>query len=224
MDIADLDVVRSINETFPIDGFTTNPNLLAKAKRPLNELFPEYRNYIEATGQRLFVQVTAEAAGDMAAQARALKDFFGPRLVVKLPATREGYRACRLCAAGDIPVCVTVIHSMAQALMAARAGAEYVAPYISHIDNDGADGPRCVDDMVRAFQRGGLPCKVLGASFRTVDQINRLAVAGCHAVTITPEMFGRLIAHPSTDVSMQAFREAWRARFGDGQVTDFLQG
>lgn len=222
VDNADIETIMRVNETFPIDGFTTNPNILAQAARPIKELFTEYRAYVARTGQRVFVQVTAQSAEGMVKQAEALRGFFGERLVVKLPALPEGYRACMRLKALGIAVCVTVIHSVTQALMAARAGADYAAPYVSHIDNDGADGILCVDEMVRAFDRYQYPCKVLGASFRTVDQIKRLAVVGCHAVTITPEMFDRLIAHPSTDVSMRGFERVWRDRFGDSEVTDFL--
>ena len=222
VDIADIEAVRAVNACFPIDGFTTNPNILAKAKRPLAELFREYREYVRETGQRIFVQVTAESAEEMVAQAQALRLYFGDRLVVKLPAVREGYRACKLCKQMGCCVCVTVVHSTMQALVAAHAGADYVAPYISHIDNIGADGIHCVDEIVKAFDRAGSACKVLGASFRTVEQVDKLAIVGCHAVTITPETFDMLIAHPSTDVSMQGFRQAWRDAFGDAQITDFL--
>ena len=222
VDIADIEAVRAVNEYFPIDGFTTNPNILTKADRPLSELFREYKAYVEETKQRIFVQVTASEADAMVEQARQLYDYFGDRLVVKLPAVREGYKACKQCKALGIAVCITVVHSMMQALMAAKAGADYTAPYISHIDNIGADGVRCVDEMVKAFERSGYACKVLGASFRTVEQVDKLAVVGCHAVTITPETFDMLIAHPSTEVSMQGFNRAWRDRFGDSQVSDFL--
>ena len=224
VDSADINVIRAINDYFPIDGFTTNPNLLAQAERPLPELFAEYRDYVRQTGQRVFVQVTAREAGAMVEQARRLRDYFGEHLVVKLPAVREGYRACKVCAEEGIPTCVTVVHSTMQALMAARAGAAYVAPYISHIDNIGADGIRCVDEIVRAFDRAGSPCKVLGASFRTVEQVDKLASVGCQAVTIAPATFDMLIAHPSTDVSMIGFNKAWQDKFGEKQVTDFLPG
>ena len=222
VDIADIEKVREINEYFPIDGFTTNPNILTKTDRPLQALFAEYRSYINETGQKIFVQVTAQRAEDMVAQAIRLRDYFGDRLVVKLPAIREGYKACKRCKALGMAVCVTVIHSTMQALMAARAGADYTAPYISHIDNIGADGVRCVDEIVRAFDRSGTSCKVLGASFRTVEQVDKLAIIGCHAVTITPETFDMLISHPSTEVSMLGFNAAWRDGFGDREVTDFL--
>lgn len=222
VDIADIETVRAVNDCFPIDGFTTNPNILTKAPKPLPELFAEYKAYIMETGQKLFVQVTASKAEEMVAQAVKLRDYFGEHLVVKLPAIREGYRACKRCKALGIPVCVTVVHSTMQALMAAKAGADYTAPYISHIDNIGADGVHCVDEIVKAFDRSGYTCKVLGASFRTVEQVDKLAIVGCHAVTITPETFDMLIAHPSTDVSMAGFNNVWREKFGDRQVTDFL--
>lgn len=222
VDIADIETVRRVNAYFPIDGFTTNPNILTKTETPLPELFAAYRAYVRETGQRIFVQVTASRAEDMVEQAKQLRAYFGENLVVKLPAVREGYRACKLCKALGIAVCVTVVHSTMQALMAAKAGADYAAPYISHIDNIGADGVHCVDEIVRALDRSGYPCKVLGASFRTVEQVDKLAMVGCHAVTITPEMFDMLIAHPSTDVSMQGFDRAWREKYGDREVADFL--
>lgn len=222
VDIADIEKVRAVNKVYPIDGFTTNPTILTRTDMPLAELFEGYRNYVRETGQKLFVQVTAHSADDMVAQAVKLRDYFGEHLVVKLPAVRAGYEACKRCKALGIPVCVTVVHSTMQALMAAKAGADYTAPYISHIDNIGADGVHCVDEIVKAFGRSGYGCKVLGASFRTVEQVDKLAIVGCHAVTITPETFDMLIAHPSTDVSMEGFDATWREKYGDRQVTDYL--
>lgn len=222
VDIADIEKVRAVNEYFPIDGFTTNPNILTKTDRPLEALFAEYRDYIRETGQKLFVQVTGRTAEEMVGQAKELHAYFGDKLVVKLPAIREGYRACKLCKALGMTICITVVHSTMQALIAAKAGADYAAPYISHIDNIGADGVHCVDEIVKALGRAGSPCKVLGASFRTVEQVDKLAIVGCHAVTITPETFDMLIAHPSTDVSMTGFYKAWEEKYGDKQVTDFL--
>ena len=222
VDIADMDAIRAVNRYYPIDGFTTNPNILSKAAEPLDKLFEEYRAFVEETGLTIFVQVSATDADAMVQQARALHDFFGRHLVVKLPATKEGYRACKLCKGLGIRVCITIVHSIMQGVMAAKAGADYTAPYISHIDNLGADGVHCVAEMVRIFSQSGYGCKVLGASFRTVDQIDKLASVGCHAVTITPETFDMLIAHPSTDVSIAGFDSAWRNAFGDSQVVDYL--
>jgi len=222
VDTFDVDAVRAVNDCFPIAGFTTNPNILARSGRPLYDLIEAYRDYVLETKQKIFVQVTAEDAAEMVSQAKRLRAFFGEQLVVKLPAVREGYRACMQCSRLGISVCVTVVHSTMQGLVAAEAGADYVAPYVTHIDNIGAHGVHCVEEMVRAFERAGRGCKVLGASFRTVEQIESLADVGCDAVTITPETFDLLIAHPSTDLSLRGFKAAWREAFGDREITDFL--
>lgn len=222
VDIADLDTVKEIAEYYTIDGFTTNPKILTKAKRPVAEMMQEYKAFVEEKNLKIFFQVTAEKAEEMFAQAKALKDYYGNHFVVKIPAVKEGYKAVRMCKSDGIPVLVTVVHSMMQALVAARAGADYVAPYISHMDNMGVDSIGCVGEMLAAFQAGGYPCKVLGASFRTVDQVKRLAVEGCQAVTLAPELFDALIAHPATDDSMNGFGAAWKEKFGEQQISDLI--
>ena len=223
VDIADIGKVERVLEYYPVDGITTNPNILAKSPSDdIPGLIEQYRRLSDERGLTLFFQVTAETAEDMLAQAKTLRAYFGERLIVKLPAVEQGYKALLLCGRAGIPTALTMVHSVMQALVAAKAGAAYVAPYVSHIDNIGADGIREVADMVKVFREGGYPCKVLGASFRTVDQVERLALVGCHAVTLTPEFFPMLIAHPSTNESAAQFKSAWESRFGGSQVTDLL--
>ena len=222
VDYWDPDVISQIADYYPIDGFTTNPKILSKATRPIRELIPEYRKLAEEKNLKAFFQVTADSAENMCGQARRFQEYFGDHLVIKIPAVKEGYKAVRLCGQAGITTCVTVVHSMPQALMAAKNGASYVAPYVTHIDNIGADSVGVIRDMVTAFDTFGYRCKVLGASFRTARQIERLAAIGCQAVTITPEMFEQLIAHSSTNESMEGFRKAWTEKFGSRQIDDFL--
>ena len=222
VDIADLDEVKRVAEYFPIEGFTTNPNILSAASRPVSEMMEEYRAFVEERNLKLFFQMTGDTAEEMVAEAKRLSDYFTDRLVVKLPAIREGYRAIGPCKKAGIDICVTVIHSTMQALVAAKAGADYVAPYVSHIDNLGAQGVRVIGEMLKIMRNYQYPCKVLGASFRTVEQIKDLAVIGCDAVTITPDMFSRLIAHPSTSESMEMFNRAWTRKFGEKEIADLL--
>jgi len=212
VDTADLDVIKKISEYFPVDGFTTNPKIISKAQKPVEELMREYKTYVEEHQVKVFFQVTGETAEEMFVQAKTLQAYFGDYLIVKIPAVKEGYKAVRMCKAAGIKVTVTVVHSMMQALIAAKAGADYVAPYVSHIDNMGFDGVECVAEMLAGFENGGYPCKVLAASFRTVDQVKRLSVAGCQAVTLPPEMFDLLIAHTYTDASMEGFKTAWNLK------------
>jgi len=223
VDIADIEQVEQVGRYFPIDGFTTNPVILTRSEKDPAVLMQAYKAYTDRTGQKLFVQVTAEKAEDMHTQALQLQAYFGENLLVKIPATYEGYRAMLLCRQSGVPFIATVVHSATQALMAAKAGAAYVAPYVTHIDNIGADGIGAVADMVAAFADYGYDCKVLGASFRTADQILRLMQVGCHAVTVTPEMFRTLISHASTDQSMAGFRAKWQEAYGQKQITDFLK-
>ena len=222
VDIADLDAVKKIAQYYPIEGFTTNPSILSAASRPVEELMAEYRDFVEEKDLKIFFQVTGDNAQELVEEAKGLSDYFTDRLVVKLPAIREGYRAIAPCKKAGIDICVTVIHSTMQAMVAAKAGADYVAPYVSHIDNLGAQGVRVIGEMLRIMRNYNYPCKVLGASFRTVEQIKDLAVIGCDAVTITPDMFGRLIAHPSTSESMEMFTKVWTRKFGEKEITDLL--
>lgn len=247
VDIADIEAVREVDSFYPIDGFTTNPNILSKSDEELQTLFSAYRQYLRGTSHRVFIQVTAKTAEEMTKQAVALKQYFGAQVVVKIPACKEGYKALKqikaLPPAGPvIPVCMTVIHSLNQALLAAKGGADYVAPYVHHIGkasyaasqeaydeyvkkNGGdmyyeCDGVQLVAEIVSALRMAGFPTKVLGASFRTGKTIRELALCGCQAVTITPEFFDILIEHPLTDESLRKFDEAWKARFGDSEITD----
>lgn len=222
VDIADLEQIKKIKEYYPIDGFTTNPKILTKVNSDVTLLMPEYKSFVESNNLKIFFQVTAVKAEEMLEQAKKLKNYFGEHLVIKIPAIKEGFKAIGLCKKEGIDVCITVVHSMTQALIAAKAGADYVAPYISHIDNIGADGVSTVEEMVIAFDNSNYPCKVLGASFRTADQIRRLSTVGCHAVTITPEMFDLLIEHSSTNESMDSFEQAWTNKFGTAGISDFI--
>lgn len=222
VDSADLEAISKVAGFFPIDGITTNPNILSQCGYEQEEIMPKLHDFAEQHNTRIFVQVTGSTAEEMSKQAAALKKYFGNRLILKIPAIPEGYKAVPICKEQGIEVCVTVVHSMMQGFIAAKAGADYIAPYITHIDNDGADGVGTVKTMMQAIQFSGYKCKVLGASFRTVDQIIRLAAIGCDAVTITPDMYFSLIAHASTNQAMDKFVRTWESKFGNKQVTDLL--
>lgn len=222
IDSADLETAKKIMEYYPVDGITTNPKILSKSSITDSGLLIELKKFIDTYQANIFVQTTGETAEEIEKQAVECQKYFGNALIIKIPAVREGYKAVRPCKRHGIKVCVTVVHSMMQGLVAAKAGADYVAPYITHIDNSGADGVQTVRDMITAFRQGNYGCKVLGASFRTVDQIKRLAIVGCDAITIAPDFFDALIAHSSTDASMEGFRNAWSDKFGSLQINDLI--
>jgi len=222
VDIADLDAIQEIAAFFPVSGFTTNPKILSKAKKADPGLFREYRKYTSENNLTIFCQVVSSDAEGMLTEAKALKKYFGEHFVVKIPAVKEGYRALRLCKKAGIPVLITAVHTVTQALAAAAAGADYVAPYIGHIDNMGADGVETIGEMLTVFRQYGYPCKVLGASFRTVDQIRRLALMGCPAVTLAPPFFDQMIKSADTDAAVKDFGEVWKKKFGDIRTSDLI--
>ena len=176
----------------------------------------EYREFVEQTGLTAFVQTTAETADGMLAQAKALQAYFGEHFVVKLPAVPEGYRAVRLCKAAGIPVCVTVVHSMTQALVAAAAGAYYVAPYVSRIDNLGADGIQTAKIIQDMFTNNGLKCEILAASFKNSQQVQALAQYGVGAATIAPAVIEGLVKNAAVAAAIDDFTRDFEGLCGKG--------
>ena len=222
IDSADLEKIQEISDVYPISGVTTNPKILSLCGTGLSDLIPNIRRLAEERDWQLFFQVTAEDADGMAVQAVRLRDYFGERLIVKIPAVKEGYKAVRVCVKREIPTAVTAVHSLLQAAIAAEQGAAYVAPYVSHLDQIGCSGVRIVGEMIDAFNLSGYDCRILGASFRSLDQISSLELKGCHAVTLAPDLFDRLISHPLTDSAMVRFRQAWTGRYGGKEIDAFL--
>lgn len=222
VDTGDLKKIKEVAEYYPIDGFTTNPKILSVVEEDMDQMIPAYREFVRERNCRIFMQVTGDTAEEMLREAKKLRAYYGENFVVKIPAVKEGYKAVSLCKKEGLCVCVTVVHSVMQAIVAAAAGADYVAPYINHIDNLGGSGTEAVKEMLEAFKNGGYSCKVLGASFRTVTQIKDLIVNGTQSITIKAEMFDDLIAHPSTTESMEGFNKTWKSKFGDRQVSELL--
>ena len=222
IDSADSGKIQEISDNYPISGVTTNPKILSLCGTGLSDLIPKIRRLAEERDWQGFFQVTAETADGMVVQALRLRDYFGERLIVKIPAVKEGYRAVQLCCKQKIPTAVTAVHSLLQATIAAEQGAAYVAPYVSHLDQVGCGGVRVVGEIIEAFNLSGYDCKVLGASFRNLDQIRGLELKGCYAVTLAPELFDQLISHPLTDSAMIRFKQAWTDRFGGKEIDAFL--
>jgi len=125
---------------------------------------------------------------------------------VKIPVTREGFRAIQMVKRAGMKVTATAIFTQQQALIAAKAGADFVAPYVNRLDNIVSHGIEVVSDIVTTFQRYGLPTKVLAASFKNVDQIYRVSMVGCHAVTASADVLNAMIGHPMTDLAVEDFK------------------
>lgn len=217
LDSARLDLIEKALKTYPLDGVTTNPTILARDIPDGMTLFELLTSIRELTkGKKLFIQVTGDTADGMVSDAKNITEVFDGDITVKVPCNKEGIEAIGRLHDIGISTCATACYSTSQALLAAKAGADFVAPYISHLDNLSLDGPDTAGEMARQFVCHGLHTQVLAASFRTASQVERCIANGVTSVTVTAEMLDILSAHPGTDKELASFRNNWSKRFDKG--------
>ncbi len=222
IDSANLEDIRYGREFYPIDGVTTNPSLAAKEKKEFAKLIDDIRGII-GNDKMLHVQATAKKAEDIAAEAEMLRDRLGGRFYVKIPIGEEGLKAMAMIKKKGIGITATAVFTPQQALIAARAGADFVAPYVNRLDNITADGAQVVADIVKLFDVYQLDCQVLAASFKNVEQLHRVALAGAHSATISLDLLKAAISHPMTDSAVEGFDRDWAGTYGDKTVADLLK-
>lgn len=206
-DTANVEEIKHLINYFPIEGVTTNPSIIAMEGKPLSVILPEL---IELVGNKmLHVQMISNKAEDMVREAIFYKNKFalGDNYFAKIPVTEQGYKAIPMIKKEGIKVTATAIFTQQQALVAARAGADWVAPYVNRLDNISSHGIEVVGSIVQNIERFGLKTGVLAASFKTVDQVHRVSMMGSHSATIGYEILERLRSHPMTDISVQTFEK-----------------
>lgn len=221
LDTADLNAIRHANEYYPIDGVTTNPSIIAKEKTDLATLLKSIRDII-GSDKMLHVQTTANKAEHMVLEAQKIKALVGGNFYLKVPIGEEGLKATPMLKKIGIKITMTAIFTQPQALLAAKAGANFVAPYVNRIDNITGDGVKVVSDIVKAFDNYGLDCKVLAASFKNVQQVYDVSLCGCHSVTVQPEILSSLISHPLTDIAVAQFDADWNHCYNGKKVGQML--
>lgn len=204
-DTADLDELRKLYTFFPLEGVTTNPTILKHAGYKLSVAVEGIQELV-GNGM-VHVQMISSETDDMVREAKKYRTYFdfGDNFYAKIPVTPSGYKAMRILKDAGINVTATAIFTQQQALVAMKAGADFVAPYVSRLDNISSHGIEVVGDIVENIALYGLDGKVLAASFKTVDQIYRTSMAGAHSATISPELLHQLIKHPMTDISVAQF-------------------
>ncbi len=220
IDSANLDAIRTCCEFYPVAGVTTNPTIVSREKSDFRELLLSLRQII-GPERMLHVQTTATEAEDILREGEMIRSLVGD-FYLKIPITREGLKATTMCKKHGIGVTMTAIFTQPQALLAARAGADFVAPYINRLDNIVSDGVRVVEEIVEIFTKYSVPTKVLAASFKNAEQVHKVAITGAHAVTINPDLFDTLIYHPLTYYAIDDFSKDWEMAYGDKKVSDLL--
>ena len=204
-DTADLNELRRLYAFFPLEGVTTNPTILNHSG---NKLSIAITGIQELVGSGMVhIQMISSETEDMVREAKRYRTYFdfGDNFYAKIPVTENGYRAIRILKDAGINVTATAIFTQQQALVAMKAGADFVAPYVSRLDNISSHGIEVVSDIVKNISEYGLKGKVLAASFKTVDQIYRVSKAAAHSATISPELLHQLVKHPMTDIGVKQF-------------------
>ena len=217
LDSADLHDIENAIKQYPIDGVTTNPTILARDIGNNVQLKTYLQNIRNLTiGKKLFVQVTSSNAKGMIEDAMRISETLGGDLSIKIPSTSEGMEAIKALNCLHIRTTATACYSIPQAFLAAKSGAEFVAPYISHLDNMGIDGASIAGQIAKLFVENKVETQVLAASFRTLYQVQSCITNGATAITVTAQMLGILSGHSGTEHELDNFRRNWSSRFQKG--------
>src|ERR1035437_1835701 len=204
-DTADIEEIKDLFNYYPMEGVTTNPTILSASGKKLSVIVPEIQAIIG--NKMLHIQTISENADEILQEAKLYRDFFAfnNNFYVKIPVTREGYKAMRMVKDAGMNVTATAIFTQQQALIAANAGADFLAPYVNRLDNISSHGIDVVSDIVKTLKLHNMNAKVLAASFKNVDQIYRVSMVGCHAVTVSYEVLTSLMNHPMTEKAVSDF-------------------
>jgi fructose-6-phosphate aldolase 1 len=212
LDTSDVAAVKRLARIFPLAGVTTNPSIVASGKISIDRLLPELHSALGGQG-KLFAQVMATTAEGMVEDARKLRSIVAD-LVVKVPVTAEGLAAIKLLKAEGIPTLGTAVYGAAQGLLAALAGAEYIAPYVNRVDAQGGDGIQTVAELQQLLTLHAPGAKVLAASFKTPRQALDCLLAGCESITLPLDVAQQFISSPAVDAAVAKFGQDWQTAFG----------
>jgi fructose-6-phosphate aldolase 2 len=218
LDTANLEEIKRAFDLYPMSGVTTNPTIISKENRNLLDILKEIR---EAIGEdkMLHVQALGLTAEEIVKEAEYLTEAIGGNLYIKIPVIPEGIKAMKILKKKGIKITATAIFTAQQALMAAVAGAEFVAPYVNRIDNISGNGAEVVAQIVHLFKIHDIGAKVLAASFKNVQQVHDVALAGGQSVTVSAEIMDALLSHPLTDSSISKFATDWQGVYGKGCIS-----
>ncbi len=205
LDSTDTAQIRALAQTGLVDGVTTNPSLIAKSGRGMLEVIAEICGLVEGP---VSAEVAATETEGMLAEGRKLASI-APNVVVKIPLTKAGLKAARAFAEEGIDTNVTLCFSANQAMMAAKAGATYVSPFIGRLDDMGFDGMQLIHDIRVIYDNYDFATQILTASVRSGDHVKAAAIAGSDCATVPPNVFEGLFKHPLTDKGLELFLSDW---------------
>ena len=207
IDSADVRDLRAAAASGLVDGVTTNPSLIARSGRDMKEAIAEICSIVSGP---VSAEAVASDVDGMLAEGRYLAAI-AENVVVKLPLTPAGLTACQRLVQDGIRVNVTLCFSSVQALLAAKAGATFISPFIGRLDDAGLNGMELIREIRTIYDNYGYTTQILAASIRTINHVRDAALLGADCATIPPKIFNALYSHILTDTGLQAFLEDWRS-------------
>ncbi len=201
IDTADVAEIRELAATGLVDGVTTNPSLAAKTGRDYGESLKEFCAIVPGS---VSAEVLSTELDGMLKEGRAVAKI-AKNITIKVPLTWDGLKACRALSNDGLMVNVTLCFSPVQAMLAAKAGATFISPFIGRVDDVGEDGLGLVRDIRAIYDNYGFKTEILAASIRSVSHVREAALAGADVATLPPDIFQKLISHPLTDNGLAAF-------------------
>ena len=213
IDTANVDDIRKANDMGVICGVTTNPSLIAKEGRDFTEVIKEITSIVDGPISGEVKATTVDAEG-MIKEGREIAAIH-PNMIVKIPMTVEGLKAVKVLSAEGIKTNITLIFSANQALLAARAGATYVSPFLGRLDDISMPGINLIEDIVQIFENYGLETEIIAASIRNTVHVTECALAGADIATVPYAVIEQMTKHPLTDQGIEKFQADYKKVFGE---------
>jgi transaldolase len=205
VDTADVPAIRELNDLGMVDGVTTNPSLILKAGRDIIEVTREICSIVSGP---VSAEVVALTADEMIAEGRKLAEI-APNITVKVPLTWDGLKACKVLSGEGKMVNVTLCFSVNQAILAAKAGATFISPFIGRLDDINLDGLELISDIRQVYDNYGFETQILAASIRTANHITQCALIGADVITAPPAVIKAMVKHVLTDNGLDQFMKDW---------------
>lgn len=212
IDTAIIEEIIEINSWGVISGVTTNPSLVAKNGNKVTDIYKEITTIIDGP---ISCEVNSYDFENMIKEAKELSKIH-KNIVIKIPITEDGLKAVKILSKDGIKTNVTLVFSPNQALLAARAGANYVSPFIGRLDDIGQNGIEIVEDIIKIFKAHNISTQVIAASIRSMDHVEKAAIVGAHIATIPYKIFKEMIKHELTTKGIDKFKEDYNKVYGKG--------